>query len=89
MGPMTGRGLGYCAGHAHTGWGGGMGRNFGAGMGRGMGFGRGRWGVGPGAWEGYAPPALDEMEALKAREEILRAELDAVTRRMTEITPED
>ena len=56
MGPMTGRGAGYCAGYGmpgfanapRGGFGMGYGRGGGFGMGRGLGFGRGaRWGAGP------------------------------------------
>ena len=47
QGPMTGRGLGYCAGYPHPGFvvpGPGFGRGFGRGWGRGFGRGRGfRW----------------------------------------------
>ncbi len=55
-GPMTGRGLGYCAGNDRPGYataeapagrGGGFGRRFGRGAGRGYGRGRG-FGNGPG-----------------------------------------
>lgn len=66
MGPMTGRGMGYCAGRvspgfppARTAWfGRGRGRGFGRGMGRGwgMGFGRGfgrGWGPGWGRGMGW------------------------------------
>ncbi len=51
QGPMTGRGLGDCAGNERGGWYGrgfGFGRGFGAGRGFGRGFGRG-WGFGFGA----------------------------------------
>ncbi|MDP8216844.1 MAG: DUF5320 domain-containing protein [Candidatus Kaelpia imicola] len=46
MGPMTGRGAGYCAGYSTPGYmnpvsGGGFGYGFGRGLGRGRGFGRG------------------------------------------------
>lgn len=55
IGPMTGRGLGYCAGFPHPGFmtgGGGFGRGWGRGMGWGRGFGYGRgW-----AWAGPAVP---------------------------------
>jgi hypothetical protein len=59
MGPMTGRGLGYCAGYSTPGYtkGPGMGLGRGWGRGRGRGFGRGiAWGRGYG-WRapGYAP----------------------------------
>ena len=58
LGPMTGRGAGYCAGYPvpgyanpipGRGWGFGYGRGFGRGRGRGRGFGRGfGWG-----WNAY------------------------------------
>ncbi len=61
LGPMTGRGLGYCAGYSSPGytkgpgmgmaWGWGRGRGF-RGYGRGMAWGRGRgWG-----FRAYVPP---------------------------------
>jgi hypothetical protein len=61
MGPMTGRGAGYCAGfdapgYANPGPGMAYGRGFGRGPGRG--WGRGFRGRGPGRWAGwygYAP----------------------------------
>ena len=68
QGPMTGRGLGYCAEYDYPGYaapgpgmGGGRGRGPGRGWGRGGGGGRGmRWGA-PGAWgppgAGAAPGA--------------------------------
>jgi hypothetical protein len=37
-GPMTGRGMGICAGNINTGFGRGCGRGRGMGMGRGLGF---------------------------------------------------
>jgi hypothetical protein len=51
MGPMTGRGLGYCAGYDTPGYtrGPGFGRGFGLGWGPGRGWGRGRGG---GYWRG-------------------------------------
>lgn len=70
MGPMTGRGAGYCAGYEAPGYANawpraglrlGMGwrRGWGGGWGRGRGWGYGAYGVGRpfGARYGYAPPA--------------------------------
>jgi len=66
MGPMTGRGAGFCAGNAAPGfatapgrgygmgYGRGWGRGFGAGLGRGFGFGRG-FGRGYG-WRAWGGP---------------------------------
>ena len=56
-GPMTGRGLGLCAGYSSPGYtaNSGYGRGFGRGWGRG--FGRGYWGRGRGFWwRGYRDP---------------------------------
>jgi len=48
MGPVTGRGFGYCTGHDHPGY------VVPGGMGRGMGWGRGRgWGRGLGRGRGF------------------------------------
>ena len=69
-GPMTGRGLGYCAGYAspgytkpgfgYRGFGGGWGRGWGRGYGRGFGRGRGwGWRHHPYAWGAPAWPAWD------------------------------
>lgn len=65
-GPMSGRGMGYCAGYPNPGFTRGWGRGFGGGWGRGRGFGRGGgrgwrqvWGAGwnvPPADYGYAAP---------------------------------
>ena len=64
MGPMTGRGAGYCAGYSVPGFmnpvpGQGLGRGFGRGFGRGWGRGGGRgmgWGRGGGAYGVPAAP---------------------------------
>lgn len=69
LGPMSGRGMGYCAGYTTPGrvasgrgrgMGAGYGRGFGRGFGRGTGLGRGR-GMGFGAgrgfpFRGFVPP---------------------------------
>ena len=67
MGPMTGRGMGYCTGYDTPGFANPAGAGFGRGMARGwgrapMGGGRGMaWGRGRGSWGGYGswgtPPA--------------------------------
>ena len=67
LGPMTGRGVGFCAGYSVPGYanpvggrGYGMGFGRGRGMGRGRGFGQsfgwGRAGYGMPAWAGVADP---------------------------------
>ncbi len=87
MGPMTGRGIGYCAGNPVSGY-----ANAGFGMGRGRGFRRmyfatglpGRvsheaypYGVAPYAATG-AVPEVDENEALKNQVQNLEKQLQAL-----------
>lgn len=99
MGPMTGRGAGYCAGYAVPGY-----MNAGPGPGFGLGWGGGwrhrfyatglpgwaRFGCAP-AW-GYGPPAPptpeQEADELKAQAEWLQEQLDAIHRRIEEIEKE-
>ena len=105
MGPMSGRGAGYCAGSDRPGYADPMpGRR----MGRGRGwFGGGRgwrhryYATGTPGWArfGYAPawgapptrpPTRDqETEFLKAQAEGLRQQLDAIGRRIAELGQED
>jgi hypothetical protein len=96
QGPGTGRGLGPCgAGRRRGGgqfWGGGFGGSA-WGFGRGC-FGRGaRWGFGPGAVSpfGYGGPAAagsppDEAQALRDEEAFLKNELEAIQKRLSELT---
>jgi hypothetical protein len=115
MGPMTGRGAGYCAGYGAPGYanpmpGGGFGMGWGRGRARGGGWGRGRgwrrmvyatgvpgrarfgyapeWGAPPTAAYGpYGAPPTPEQETqfLRAQAEELKAQLDAISRRITEL----
>ncbi|BBB31831.1 conserved hypothetical protein [Thermotomaculum hydrothermale] len=83
QGPMTGRGLGYCAGNNAPGRFGGFGRGFGYGRGWGRGFGRGfgrGWGY---RWYGNAP--VDEKTALENRLRFLEEELKYTRERLKEI----
>lgn len=97
-GPMTGRGLGYCAGYdtpgfetAPAGWLGGRGRGLGRGFGRGRGFrgyGFGRLGPGRGlryGGSGWYPP-YDPGPGYPAAPEnqrvVLEEEIDALSRRI-------
>ena len=100
LGPMTGRGLGYCAGYSVPGFanpvGFGLGRGMawgrGGGGGRGLAFRRGRAGGYP-LYAGFAPPgagvftppALDEEATLKAHLSALEEQLAAVKVRLGEI----
>ena len=101
MGPMTGRGAGFCAGFATPGFnnpmmgrgcgrgGRGFGRGgggFGGGFGRG-GFGRGGWGM-PAALPGAAAPTAtpaDQAALLKAQADHLTEALAAVQQRLAEL----
>lgn len=79
MGPMTGRGMGYCNNN-NTGAGRGMGRSvgFGRGMGRGMGFGRGMgrsMGFGGGFFPGNFMSAKEEEAMLKERLKAVQEEI--------------
>lgn len=84
-GPMTGRGLGYCAGNTVPGYmAGGRGRGMGMGYGRGYGFGYApaiNYGapVGP-FMEPFEP--VSEIEALTAQAKNLEAQLSAITKRL-------
>lgn len=98
MGPMTGRGAGYCAGYGMPGY---MNPAFGGGMGFGRGFGRGRgrgWRnmfyatglpgyarFGAGAFAPTAPDPALEKQALKNQAEALRSEMEAIRKRLEEL----
>ena len=98
MGPMTGRGAGYCAGYgapgfmnAGPGYGYGYGRGRG-GMGRGMGWGRGRgrgWApgpVGPVAPVAYPQPTAEqELAALKQQADAMKQGLEDVQARIDQL----
>lgn len=99
MGPMTGRGAGYCAGYGMPGYmnptsGRGFGRGWGRGRGRGRGWGRGfGWGAGWGGAYPYGAPAYnpapkEELDMLKQHAEFLESELESVKKRMDELAKE-
>ncbi len=80
LGPLTGRGLGFCAGfpypgYMNLGWGFGWGRGFG--RGRGFGFGRGFGWRRAWAWPGvYGPFGLGFGRAFLSQAEV-REDLEA------------
>lgn len=93
MGPMTGRGLGYCAvpGAARgfgVGRGGWFRRPFGA-FGWGRGAGIGRVGYGWGGWD--APPSVpprtkeQELEALRQQARLIEEDLEGIRQRIDEL----
>jgi hypothetical protein len=101
MGPMTGRGAGYCSGSTVPGYAnpyGGLGRGygFGAGFGRGLGRGFGRgfgygagygrpWGFGYGAAPLAPLTPQAEKELLDRQTELLESELQAIRRRLEDL----
>jgi hypothetical protein len=98
MGPMTGRGAGYCAGYSVPGYmNPGFGRGGGFGRGWGRGFGWRRAGYAYGANYGYAAPypayperISPEQEAgmLAEQAKALENELGAVKKRIKELEAE-
>jgi hypothetical protein len=94
QGPMTGRGLGYCAGYSNPGFSTGF---FGRGIGWRRSYGRGlglgfRGGRGPG---GYYPPygypsyqtlsKEEELGLLKAQSENIKNDLKEIQKRISEL----
>ncbi len=98
MGPMTGRGAGYCAGYPTPGYMAGGGRGFG-GRGRGGGWGRrnGFRATGLPFWArfgGYTPLQQQPnhelaKQALQGRADMLQSELDSINKRIREIETTD
>jgi hypothetical protein len=90
MGPMTGRGLGYCAGYGAPGYanpapGFGLGRDPGW-RGGGRGWRHQYYATGP----GWRPMTTDEeVELLKHQAQVLQQELDAVAKRLVELEKEE
>jgi hypothetical protein len=94
LGPMTGRGFGYCAGYDAPGYfnnvyGRGAGRGFGIGRGLGLGFRGGRRHM---HYQyryrqaAYNVPAKDEeLYLLKAQAENLKKELEEIQNRISEL----
>jgi hypothetical protein len=86
-GPVTGRGLGYCTGHAAPGYAHpGPGRGFGRGWGRGRGRGRG-W-AGP-ACPPPAPTREQELEGLRRAAEETRTALERIEDRIETLSQGD
>lgn len=85
QGPMTGRGLGRCAGN--TGFTPGMGRRRGQQAGMGLGLGR-RRGAGWAANAGNAI-AVNEKQTLEEQAQLLEDRLSEVKQRLTEINSID
>ncbi|OQX71271.1 MAG: hypothetical protein B6D62_02255 [Candidatus Cloacimonas sp. 4484_275] len=85
MGPMTGRGLGYCAGYGRAGFTNPVGRGFGRGYGFGRGFGRG---YGWGFRSPYAYSDISEKTYLENEIRVVNEHLKALEKRLSEIKDE-
>ena len=89
MGPMTGRGAGFCAGYNTPGYTNPVGgRGMGMGRGRGMGLGRGFGWAGAGNVGAYPMPVgqvltqEQELEGLKSQAESIESSLDQIKARI-------
>ena len=88
--PMTGRGLGYCAGYGQPGFmapgfGGGRGWGRGWGRGYGRGFGWGRFGGYNPYYPAFTPSKKEETEMLSEDAKDLEEELKAIKARLAEL----
>jgi hypothetical protein len=85
MGPMTGRGAGYCAGYSVPGYVNPAGGRGWFGFGRGFGRGRGR-----GFGRGFAvpPTAREEADILKEESELLKQQLQDIQERINMLDAE-
>jgi len=95
LGPMTGRGAGYCAGYSVPGYMNTVpGRGGGFGRGWGRGFGWRRSGYPYGVSYGYGVPyperisSEQEADMLKQQAEAVENELEAIRKRMKELEAE-
>jgi len=97
LGPMTGRGLGYCSGGVAPGYGNlAARRGYGMSQGRGL---RGGWrywqggGAGRMNWGGYVPYAQGaspelERQSLKSQADMLQSELQRIQQRLADLEAE-
>ncbi len=90
-GPLTGRGLGPCAGHERPGF--AVRGSGGVGRGRGRGWRNVYRATGIPGWQrGFAPPRLsgeEREDALKDYAKTLREEAEAIERRIRELKADD
>lgn len=95
MGPLTGRGLGYCTGARSTTYRYGRRPGFGLGYGRGMGLGRRFAGRGMGSGMGYgryygpvetvAPEIRSDKEFLVAQRDALKDQLEIINSQLEDL----
>lgn len=96
MGPMTGRGSGFCAGFVAPGYV-NPGMGYGIGFGRGRGFRRMQYYTGMSAWNpsgynayaGAYRPVVDEKEYLNNQAELLEDQLQQLKKRLRELNGEN
>lgn len=90
MGPMTGRGAGFCAGNGTAGYMNNAG-TYGGGRGPGRGFGRSFGGFFQGARVNQVVPRTEEDEKyeLNARSHSLSIELELIQKRLAELGGEE
>ncbi len=95
MGPMTGRGMGYCSGYNVPGFANRVGGFFMGGMGRGRGFRNMYYLTGQPAWARYggftAPEAVsvDERSMLSSRQQALEEELSLIRKQLIKLEEQD
>ncbi len=94
-GPMTGRGMGFCAGYPVAGymnWGFGRGRRQFAGRGFGRMFGLNQypnWQTTGFGGTNFSGDNINDKESLKQTAEALKAQLDQINRRLEEMAGEN
>lgn len=90
MGPMTGRGAGYCAGNTAPGYAnpGGFTGGYPCGYGRGRGYRGMYYGTGMPGWARYGGPAFDEKAYLNNQAEYLEGQLRMVRDRLSGLNEE-
>ncbi len=85
MGPMAGRGMGFCAGYDVPGYANtGFGRGFGYGMGRGMDLSRG-FGRGTAFRSGAGPYQADPAASQKAKEISVKRDIGILERELSSL----
>ena len=94
MGPMTGRGAGYCAGYSVPGYMNPYGGRFGSGMGWGRRFGpgyfnpAGTWAVPVGGYNPFPYTKDQEKQALENQVKFLESQIKAVQERIEKLDSE-
>lgn len=89
LGPMTGRGMGYCRGYSYPGYLNPAGRGWGRGWGRGLGWGWRRHGYYPFGGDFYpdypSQAPVSEENILKREKEVLGGQLEMLKEELKEV----